>query len=382
MTLSTEFLIVGSGIAGASLACHLARAGASDILVVDAEATGCYHASRRSAAMYMAGYGNDVVRALTRRSLPFFRDPPSGFVEGPLLHRRGHLTLLDEREAGRLSALVESGGGEAIRAAEARAMVPALREDAVAAAIYDAEATDIDTDLFYQAHVRAARRAGADFRYDARFHGADRAGRGWRARVGGDVIEARVIVCAAGAWADPVARSCGVAPVGLRPLRRTALLVTPPADWAIRDWPMVMTASESLYFKPDAGKLLVSPADETPMEPCDAQADEWDVAVAVDRLQHVIDIPVRRIDHSWAGLRTFASDRSPVVGFDGGEPGFFWFAGQGGYGFQLAPALAAAGAAMLAGAPDAAVLAGVDPSRIAPARLQSKQVSTAVRGRA
>jgi D-arginine dehydrogenase len=171
----------------------------------------------------------------------------------------------------------------------------------------------------------------------------------WTARVGTDQVRARVIVCAAGAWADQVAKSCNVAPVGLVPMRRTALLITPPDDWEIENWPLVMTASESVYFRPDAGKLMVSPADETPDEPGDVQPDEWDVAVAAHRLQELLDIEVRRVDASWAGLRTFAPDRAPVVGFDPDSPRFFWFAGQGGYGFQLAPALAEAGAAMLAG---------------------------------
>lgn len=376
MGSSTEFLIVGSGIAGASLACALTRAGAADVLVVEAEATGSYHASRRSAAMYMASYGNSPVRALTRRSLPFFLAPPDDFVDAPLLHRRGHLTVADETGLEQLRQVSERSGAHPISTTEARTMVPALREDQIAAAILDPEAADIDTDLLYQSYVRAARRAGAKFRHGARFAGAERRGGRWLARVGGEAVEASCVICAAGAWADEVAQACGVEPIGLAPLRRTALLVSPPASWAIRDWPMVMTVGETLYFKPDAGKLLVSPADETPSAPCDAGADEWDVALAVDRLERLVDIAVRRVDHSWAGLRTFAPDRTPVVGFDPASPRFFWFAGQGGYGFQLAPALAAAGAAILTGTPSPG-FGDADAARIAPDRLRDGRGSSA-----
>jgi D-arginine dehydrogenase len=346
---AVDFLIVGSGIAGASLAYALTQAGAMDVLVVDGETTGSYHASGRSAAMFMAGYGNSAVRALTRQSLDFFQAPPEGFAEAPLLHRRGHLTIADEPHVARLHGVAERTGAEIIDGAAAREMVPILRAEHIAAASYDPHAADIDTDLLYQSYARAARLGGARFRYDARFLGAERVGGGWIARVGSERIAARIIVSAAGAWADQVARSCGLAPIGLRPLRRTALLVSAPAYCDPRHWPMVMTAAESLYFKPDAGKLLVSPEDETPTSPRDVQPEEWDVAVAVDRLERVAEIVVRRVDHSWAGLRTFTADRAPVVGFDPRAPGFFWFAGQGGYGFQMAPALAATGAALLTG---------------------------------
>lgn len=348
---TTEFLIVGAGIAGASLAYALTRAGASDIMVVDGEASGSYHASGRSAAMYMAGYGNAPVRALTRQSFAFLDTPPPDFADGPLLRRRGHLTIAGEADTSLLREMAGNANADILDADAARAIVPPLRPEATATAFFDPDASDIDTDLLHQSYIRHARRAGARFLTDTPFHGAQRAVGGWTAQVGAEEIRARTVICAAGAWADQVAQSCGVAAVGLVPMRRTALLVAPPEEWEIENWPMVMTAAESLYFKPDAGKLLVSPADETPDAPGDVQPDEWDVAVAAHRLQERLDIDVRRIDAQWAGLRTFAPDRTPVVGFDADSPDFFWFAGQGGYGFQLAPALAAAGAAMLAGQP-------------------------------
>lgn len=238
----------------------------------------------------------------------------------------GHVTLVTDREAS--------------------ALVPLFREGYVAQAAMDSDAMDIDVEALQQGFMRGARAAGATIRSDSRVDKLQREDGLWTVAVSDGHVCAPVLINAAGAWADEVAQLCGARPIGLEPLRRTALLVDPPAGVDVRRWPAVIDADEMFYFKPDAGKLLVSPADETPDKPGDVQPDDLDVAVGVDRVQGALDIDVRRVSHSWAGLRTFSPDRSPVVGFDAHTPGLFWCAGQGGYGIQSAPALARTAAAL------------------------------------
>ena len=199
-------------------------------------------------------------------------------------------------------------------------------------------------------------------------------------RTGGTSFAAPVVVNAAGAWADVVAELAGARPIGLQPMRRTALLVDPPEGVRIDDWPMVIDVEETFYFKPDAGLLLLSPADETPSPPCDAQPEALDVAVAIDRVQTATTLEVRRVRHRWAGLRSFVADRAPVAGWDPEAAGFFWLAGQGGYGIQTAPAMARTAAALLQNEalPGDLVDAGVDPRALSPERLQGP-VSKAAR---
>jgi len=249
-------------------------------------------------------------------------------------------------------------------------LVPRLRRDYVAAAAWDAYARDIDAAELHQGFLRGARRAGATVVTDARVLAATWRGGHWSVPIPGGAVRAPVIVNAAGAWADQVAMACGARPLGLRPLRRTAMVVDAPNGDDVRGWPTVIDADEAFYFKPDAGLLLLSPADETPDEPGDAQPDEMDIAVGVDRVQSALDIEVRRIRRSWAGLRTFAADRVPVVGYDPDLPQFFWSAGQGGYGIQTSPALARTAAALAQGRqPPADVVAqGLEVSALSPAR--------------
>jgi D-arginine dehydrogenase len=224
-----------------------------------------------------------------------------------------------------------------------------LRKDYVAAAAFDDDAMDIDVDGLQQGFLRGARAAGASVRTHNRITTVERCHGVWSVELRDGSVSAPVLVNASGAWADEVATLCGARPIGLKALRRTALLVDPPAGVDIRQWPAVIDADEQFYFKPDAMKLLLSPADETPDRPGDAQPEELDIATGVDRVQAALDIEVRRVSHSWAGLRTFSPDRVPVVGFDPQVPGLFWCAGQGGYGIQTAPALARTAAALAKG---------------------------------
>lgn len=363
-----QVLVVGAGIAGASVAAELAAAGAS-VALLEAESRPGYHTTGRSAALYTNAYGPAVIRALTRASGPAF----TGSDAAPLLRPRGAVFLAREEQREALVALADELGPAVRRLdpAPAAALLPLLRPGYLAAALIDEGAADIDVDALHQRYLRQLVAAGGVLCTDAPVQALERDGAGWLAQVPQGAWRADMVVNAAGAWADQLARLAGLRGVGLVPMRRTAVLVDAPAGHAPDHWPMAIDVDEQFYIKPDAGKLLLSPADETPSPPCDASPDEWDVAVAIDRVQLAFDLPVRRIAHKWAGLRSFVADKCPVAGFAPDAPGFFWLAGQGGYGIQSAPALARLAAAMLLGQPMPADIAdqGVSQAALAPERL-------------
>jgi D-arginine dehydrogenase len=365
-----RIIVVGAGMAGASIAALLAAE--ADVILVEAEESAGYHTTGRSAAMYLPDYGNAPVRALTRASRDFLAAPPAGFAEHDLLSRRGLLILADADNLGLLDA-PPYDRLERLTADAALALVPLLRRDAFVAARHDPDAASIDVDLLHHGYLRLGKARGVTMLLGHRIVAASHAGRQWRVTTaGGPVLAADLVINAAGAWADEVAAIFGARPLGLSPRQRTMVLLDPPEGVAVDAWPFVLTVQESLYFKPDAGKLALSPADETEVPPGDAQPEELDVAIAIDRFQALVDMPVRRITHSWAGLRTFAADRTPVIGPDPEAPGFFWFAGQGGYGIQMAPAAADLGAALASGKPVPRAIeeAGVDAETVSPARFQ------------
>jgi D-arginine dehydrogenase len=372
-----DYLIIGSGIAGASAAYELA--GHGDVMIAEREEHHGYHTTGRSAALYTEAYGNAPIRALTSASRPFYEGPPEGFADHPLLTPLGCLYIAaagQEPDLERLGREIAAMGVTAIplTAEEVLARVPVLRPEAVTAGLYEPDARAIDVDALHQGYLRGARAKGATIRTGAELTALARdAGGDWRATFAdGTEVTARVVVNAAGAWADTVGAMAGLAPLGLTPLRRTAILLDPPPGHAIEQWPAVMDVAEQFYFKPDAGLLLASPADETPSPPCDAAPEELDIAICVDRVQTAADIPVRRVVKAWAGLRTFAPDRTPVIGYDDLAPGFFWLAGQGGYGVQTAPAAGRMAAALARGQamPEDLVARGLEASSFAPARLR------------
>jgi D-arginine dehydrogenase len=369
-----DFVVVGGGMAGASAAYELAD-GAS-VLLLEREDHCGYHTTGRSAALFSETYGNATIRSLTRASRGLYETPPAGFTEHPLLTPRNVLFIARADQEESMSRMVEifaQTGEKPSLALDTDAVcrrVPIMRADYVAQALLDETSMDIDVHGLHQGYLRGARSRGARIAASAEVVDIDRGPSGWRISTHSRQFEARTIVNAAGAWADAIATMAGVATAGLTPLRRTAMMLDLPDGVDGSSWPLVIDVDEEFYFKPDAGRLLASPADETPSAPCDAQADEFDVAVAIDRIQQAADLPVRSISRRWAGLRTFAADRSPVVGFDPRCEDFFWLAGQGGYGIQTAPALAKVAAALArrGTVADEILETGFDPDAVSPAR--------------
>lgn len=370
--MAYDFLVIGAGISGAAAAYELAARGS--VLLIEAETMPGYHSTGRSAALYTRNYGVPVVRAVNAASHPFFIDPPDGFAEHPLLTPRGALTVARPGDEGLLDPILalSSPGNEIlpVPAAEALRLAPLLRPEQVGLGLYEAGVMDIDVAGLHQGYLRGARRRGVDIRCDARVTGLRRHDGGWSVAAGDEILAAGVVINAAGAWADEIGRLAGARPIGLIPKRRTAILVDPPAGGGVESLPLVEFAGDEAYFKPDAGKIMASPGDQTPTAPQDAQPEEWDTAVLVDWLQRHTTLPVARVGHAWAGLRSFVADEAPVVGFDPEVDGLFWLAGQGGFGIMMAPALSRAAAGLIAGSglpPDL----GVPAAALAPARLQT-----------
>ena len=373
---SYDFVIIGAGMAGASAAYFLA--GEGSVLLLEMESQPGYHTTGRSAALFAEAYGNMPIRALTSGGRPFMMSPPDGFSETPILTPRGALFIGREDQSAALDETFKSGSEyldsmERLSAVEVRELIPMLREGYASGGVLEANAMDIDVNALHQGFLRGARAKGCELQQDALVTGLKRENGGWRISAGGDEISAGVVINAAGAWCDVVADLAGAKRVGLVPKRRTALLVDGPTDMPFADWPAFVDADEQFYARPESGALLISPADETPMEPCDVQPDELDIAIAIDRMQQATTLEVKRVIRSWAGLRSFVGDKTPVVGFDPEIEGFFWLAGQGGYGIQTAPSMGRVSAALASGGdiPDDLKAFGLKASDLTPARFGS-----------
>ena len=368
-----DCIVIGAGMAGASAAAEIAEAGLS-VLLCEAETQPGQHSTGRSAALFTTSYGPPPVRALSRASHAFFA---AGHPEldHALLRPRGALFVAPPgREAAAEQLADDLGPGvQRLNSDGARALFPLLRPRAVACAIFDPSASDVEVASLHALYLRRLTAAGGRLQTRAEARTIRRDGGIWAVDTPAGRFLAPILVNAAGAWADGVATRAGVPTLGLEPRRRTALLVDPPAGTDPRAWPMAIDIDEQWYVKPDAGRLLLSPADATPSVPCDAHPEEIDIAIAIDRVQHALDLPVQRIVQKWAGLRSFLPDGVPVAGFDDGAPGFFWLAGQGGYGIQTAPALARCTAALVTSRPlPPDILAeGLTPSTLAPSRLRT-----------
>jgi D-arginine dehydrogenase len=343
--MESRFIVIGAGIAGASAAAFLAEHGPT--LILEAEAHPGYHTTGRSAASYIDTYGHPTVCAVTRASRAFFWQPPEGFADHPLVRARAVLEIGRPDQAEAVARSLAGGSLRPIEAAEIRRLCPILRPEIDWRGGLNETTADIDVDAVLQGFLRMARARGAQLVTGARVADLDRTAAGWRVTTPAGTFDGATVVNAAGAWAGEIGRLAGLGDMGLTPLRRTAARVEPALREGLADWPFVIDVEEKFYFRPDAGGLMVSPADETPSEPCDAQPDELDIAYAIDAFEQATTESVRRVAHRWAGLRTFTPDRIPIVGADPREPAFVWLAGQGGYGIQTAPAMGEAVAALL-----------------------------------
>jgi D-arginine dehydrogenase len=368
--MRADFIVIGAGIAGAGVAYELSRHGS--VIVLETESQPGYHSTGRSAALFSEIYGNETVRALSRASREFLAAPPASFADAPLLKPRGALFVASSEQLEAFEALRNAPDvarhTHELSREEAARRVPILKEEWLVRVMIEEGSQDIEVHGVHQGFLRGMRERGATLLNASAAQSIVRESGQWRVVAGGQELIAPVVVNAAGAWADEVAQLAGVAPVGLEPRRRTAVLIDAPAGIAVDQWPMVLDVGDTFYFKPDAGRLLLSPADETPCAPCDAQPDDLDVAIAVDRFEQATSVVVKQVRHRWAGLRSFVSDRSPVIGFDPDAKGFFWLAGQGGYGIQTAPAASRLAAALATRTTlpqeTAAYVQAVSPSRL------------------
>ncbi len=373
-----RFAIIGAGMAGASVAYWLSQH--ESVLMLERESQPAYHTTGRSAAMFIETYGPPLVRALTVGSRPFYETPPSGFTESPLLLPRGVLMIATEAQRALLEEAYEIARAvgskvERLSPMEARERVPVLRSERLIGATYEADPTDIDVHALLQGFLKGIRQNGGQILTSAEVTALTRQTHGWRLETSQGVFEAEVVVNAAGAWCDEVAKLGGVPPIGLVPKRRSAFIFAPPEGVdKVSSWPVVSGVDESFYFKPEAGMLLGSPANVDPMPPHDVRPEEIDIATGIARIEEATTLTIRRPTRTWAGLRSFVADGELVGGFDDAAPGFFWLAGQGGYGIQTAAAMGQTCSAILLGQPlpERFVRLGISPERLSPQRLRSR----------
>lgn len=357
--MKSDILIIGGGIAGLSAAATLAPH-ASVTLLETEDALG-YHASGRSAAMFLRDYGNDTVRALNYASADHHET-----TDGGMLSKRGMMLVARPDQFDEFKIEHTSFGLQEISMAEALNHIPILNPETCAYAAYRPDAYDLDADRLLQTFAADARRAGAKIQTKSPATEISKSDGVWHVVAGGQTYSATTLINAAGAWVDQIAALAGINPLGFQPYRRSMARIPAPGGHDVSTWPFVDGINESWYAKPDAGKWIVSPSDEDPVEPHDAWADDMVLAEGLARYEEMVTEPVTRLETSWAGLRTFAPDRALVIGRDTTDPTFFWLAGQGGYGFQTAPAASRLTAELLLGRTpelDTKTVAALDPAR-------------------
>jgi len=373
-----RFAIIGAGIAGTSLAYRLAEAlgSADDIVLLEREDQPGYHSTGRSAAIYTETYGPPVIRALTAGSRALFDNPPDGFATHPLLHPLGVLLIGREEAQAQAEKIYEecrvlTPNVQLFEPAEISKLVSVLRPEWTTIGVYEPDAMSMDVAAIHQGYLRGFRAMGGNIITDADVFEIVQANGRWALITRAGVVQCDVVINASGAWADEIAIKSGLAALGLTPKRRTALVFQGPDNVDTSGWPLVNDVEETFYFKPDAGRILASPEEATPMPPCDVQPDEYDIAVTVDRIQQATTMQITQIENKWAGLRSFFDDGVPTLGFDERTDGFFWLAGQGGYGITTSDAMARLATSQLLGRdmPTDLIDLGVDPLDLMPSRL-------------
>lgn len=391
-----DYIVIGAGIAGASVAWHLVQGqegkAAPSVILLERESQPGYHTTGRSAALYMATYGTPNIQALTRASRSFYDDPPAEFGPDPILSPRGVVYVARPEQLDLLrqaydEARAASPNVEWVEKDRLLAMLPCLKPDVVAAGMGEPDAADMDVHALHQGYLRGLRQRGGQVlthaevaalrRQDEKAGGAGAGGVDteglWTVTLAdGRMLQARVLVNAAGAWADVIGQMAGAPPIGLEPRRRTAFTFAVPEGMDAHAWPAVVGIDESFYFKPDAGQLLGSPANADPTHPHDVVPEELDVATGIYHIEEMTTFQIRRPSHTWAGLRSFVPDGDLVIGWDNHVPGFFWMAGQGGYGIQSAAGASLLARRLICSEPldDVLVREGVQPERLAPSRLR------------
>lgn len=365
--MTWDVAVIGAGIAGAAAAAELSRD--HSVVMLDSEAQPGYHSTGRSVAMLDLAYGNAVVQALTSLSLGPLAELQDASSDAPFLLERGVLYVARPDQASSMARFHErvTVPGHRVEyrdGAFARAKVPLLRDGYAGGCAYEPDAREFDVGGLLSALIRQFRARGGQLRLSAAVGALERANGVWRIQAGEETLEASHIVNAAGAWADDVAIRAGGVALGLVPKRRSVCVVPTAAAPASSAWPFVVDVDEKFYFKQEAGRLLVSPADQDPVTPCDAWPEDQDIAVAIERLEAACDIAVERVAHRWAGLRPFFADGSPAIGPDPTLANFYWCAGFGGYGIQIALGAAACIGARLRGAALPEIARRCDPARL------------------
>jgi D-arginine dehydrogenase len=340
-----DIIVIGAGIAGASVAAQLAAK--ANVVLLEMEERPGYHTTGRSAAAYEPNYGPKPFLALSRAGLAFYKDPPADFAERPIFTKRGSLVIEAKGQEEASQHFLNPGTKlRDVSVDEMLALLPVLRRDYANRGFYDDGTGDLDVDLLHRGYLKWFKQRGGKLFCIAPAQAIVKLGKVWQVTTPQGAFAAPVVVDAAGAWGDKVAQMAGVATVGLQPKRRSIGVIPMDGHPGFMDWPFVVDCEESWYAKPQSGKLLVSSADQTPVEPHDAYADDEAIAIGVDRLMQATTLEVTRLEHSWAGLRSFVADKFPVCGFDPAAEGFFWLVGQGGNGIQSSYGLSRLAASM------------------------------------
>ena len=373
-----DVVIIGGGMAGISVAYRIAPH--CSVLILEQESQPAYHTTGRSAAMYMETYGTEQIRALTRASRKFFDNAiTNSFSDTPLVTPRGCIYVAAPDETQQMHALYDEmrnnspDNVQLIDRDKVMSLAPIMRPERVAGAIYEEHAEDIDVNALLLSFLRGARAHGAELRPSTSLESAKKINGLWHIQTSqGDAIQAQTLVNAAGAWADVIAERSGIEPIGFVPYRRSAFTFDPPADLAIKDLVLVVGIMENYYVKPDAGQLLGSPANADPTIPHDVVAEELDIASGIYHIEENTTLTIPRPNHTWAGLRTFSPDKDLVIGEEPQAKGFFWLAGQGGYGIQSAPGVSELAACLILNKTlsDTLKKEGVNPRIISPARFR------------